>query len=232
MALKKCKECGKDISTKAESCPNCGAKQPKKTSLFTWLVLVFFTLLVYGVMHAPKTERSPQAGIPNASTPGSSVEQPKSQRPSWRHNTQRDAMTNKLSSYASSPRVEARDRMTFPYSDVVAWLAVGCDYSSQWAYFGFSTAPNLNDTETEDGYSVVTTRVRWDDSVVSTRLIQKWGDVFLHFSEGRPAIAKIAGSSSVLLELDWHGQRPVYFDIPLDGSRAAIESALNECSPE
>ena len=26
MALKKCKECGKEVSTKAKSCPNCGAQ--------------------------------------------------------------------------------------------------------------------------------------------------------------------------------------------------------------
>jgi len=27
MAIKKCKECGKDVSTKADNCPHCGAKQ-------------------------------------------------------------------------------------------------------------------------------------------------------------------------------------------------------------
>lgn len=37
MALKPCKECGGSISEKAESCPMCGAKQPKKTSLITWI---------------------------------------------------------------------------------------------------------------------------------------------------------------------------------------------------
>ena len=30
MALKKCKECGHEVSTKAESCPHCGAKQKRK----------------------------------------------------------------------------------------------------------------------------------------------------------------------------------------------------------
>jgi len=31
MALKKCKECGKEVSTKAKACPNCGAKQTPPT---------------------------------------------------------------------------------------------------------------------------------------------------------------------------------------------------------
>jgi hypothetical protein len=32
MALRACKECGKQISTKAAACPNCGAKPPQTTS--------------------------------------------------------------------------------------------------------------------------------------------------------------------------------------------------------
>lgn len=45
MAMTKCKECGTQISTKAESCPHCGAKR-KKTSLLTWLFLIFFVIPV------------------------------------------------------------------------------------------------------------------------------------------------------------------------------------------
>lgn len=44
MALIKCKECGANISTKAKSCPSCGAVAPKRTSIFTWLVLIFIVL--------------------------------------------------------------------------------------------------------------------------------------------------------------------------------------------
>lgn len=50
MALVKCKECGEKISTKAKSCPKCGAIPPKKTSLVTWAVLVLIVLVMYGVM--------------------------------------------------------------------------------------------------------------------------------------------------------------------------------------
>lgn len=46
MALVKCKECGGKVSTKAKTCPNCGAKLPKKTSIVTWAVLM---LIVFGV---------------------------------------------------------------------------------------------------------------------------------------------------------------------------------------
>ncbi|WP_412514572.1 MULTISPECIES: zinc-ribbon domain-containing protein [Shewanella] len=30
MALVKCKECGEEVSTKAKTCPKCGAKAPTK----------------------------------------------------------------------------------------------------------------------------------------------------------------------------------------------------------
>jgi hypothetical protein len=49
MSMRKCKECGSQVSTKAEICPSCGAKQPKRTSTLTWLVC---GVLVLGVLSA------------------------------------------------------------------------------------------------------------------------------------------------------------------------------------
>lgn len=46
MALIKCKECGAEISTKAEACPKCGAKRPKPTSLVTWLIVGLFVYVI------------------------------------------------------------------------------------------------------------------------------------------------------------------------------------------
>ncbi len=47
MALKKCKECNKEISSKAESCPNCGVIIKKKNGCFTYLVFfILFSVLV------------------------------------------------------------------------------------------------------------------------------------------------------------------------------------------
>jgi hypothetical protein len=45
MAMTKCKECGNEISTKATSCPKCGAKI-KHTSWFTKLIAGFIGLVV------------------------------------------------------------------------------------------------------------------------------------------------------------------------------------------
>jgi hypothetical protein len=55
MAMTKCKECGTEISTKAEPCPKCGAKAPKKTSAFTWLVAGLMVLGFIGYISGNNT---------------------------------------------------------------------------------------------------------------------------------------------------------------------------------
>lgn len=71
MAMIKCKECGAEISTKAEACPKCGAKQVRtsgcaKVALGT---IIFFVLIsILGQCSRP--DRSPSAiQAPTASPP-------------------------------------------------------------------------------------------------------------------------------------------------------------------
>lgn len=47
MALIKCKECGKEISNKAKTCPHCGAKVKKSASMGC-LVMIIVIVLVIG----------------------------------------------------------------------------------------------------------------------------------------------------------------------------------------
>jgi hypothetical protein len=51
MALVKCKECGNEVATSAKACPKCGNKMPKKTGLLTWIVGIFFALVVIGMVN-------------------------------------------------------------------------------------------------------------------------------------------------------------------------------------
>lgn len=46
MALMKCKECGADVSTKANACPKCGAPAPKPRSIGPLILAAFAILLV------------------------------------------------------------------------------------------------------------------------------------------------------------------------------------------
>ena len=62
MALKKCKECGKEISTDVKVCPNCGKRQKRKTigcggCLFTIIVLFIISTIIM-VNTSKKTTKS------------------------------------------------------------------------------------------------------------------------------------------------------------------------------
>ena len=64
MAIKPCEECGGPVSDKAESCPRCGAKQPKQTSILTWIcvgILGLAGMLWMFSDHTPSAPSEPSA---------------------------------------------------------------------------------------------------------------------------------------------------------------------------
>lgn len=233
MALVKCKECGAKVSNKAKSCPSCGAAVPKSTSAFTWLVLVLIVVGVYSAMQAPPPSTS------DTSTSSTTAERTTNSQnqtstappaaPAWRSFTTTDDLTGEESAFATSPRVAATRRMSFPYSGVRGWLGVGCDVSSEWAYASFTEAPNLTNTDTQSGYDVINTRIRFDETVEDITLTQSWGATGLHFADDQAVITKFAESSSVLLELSWYGEDQAIFEFPLNGSTAAISQMRERC---
>lgn len=68
MALVKCKECGSEVSTKADACPNCGAKVKKGMGCGT-LLLIVFGVIVIVAMVTPSTPSQSSAGSVSASPP-------------------------------------------------------------------------------------------------------------------------------------------------------------------
>ena len=70
MALIKCKECGNEVSSKAESCPKCGAKVKKRgVGLLGWIGILFLVSVVATAL-APhggsSSSISSSAGAPSA----------------------------------------------------------------------------------------------------------------------------------------------------------------------
>lgn len=238
MALVKCKECGEQVSTKAKNCPKCGAKAPKKTSPVTWAVL---GLLIFG-FYISSQSPSPSSNSSAASDSSSSSEngdaeakpaqtQQAAPKPKWHSFESQDEMSGDKSAYAASLRATSNRSMAFPYRGTESWIGFGCDSKNEWTYLGFSEAPNLNNTKTKDGYNLLSTRVRWDDSVVNETFTQKWGDPFLSFRNDDQVIQRIVGGNTVLVELDWHGQnQAVIFPYTLRGSSNAIAEAREWCS--
>lgn len=108
MALVKCKECGEQVSTKAKTCPSCGAKAPKRTSLVTWLVLVIIIVGAWGAVfnsgtpsrRSPSYTPSASASLRPTTTPtAASTPTPAAPRPAWQYQISRDQLTGKETGY-------------------------------------------------------------------------------------------------------------------------------------
>ena len=56
MALVKCKECGANISRKAESCPQCGAVKRQKTGCMSYLIGGALILFLLGYLASPPVD--------------------------------------------------------------------------------------------------------------------------------------------------------------------------------
>lgn len=70
MAIIKCAECGRDVSTTAKSCPGCGAKIRKPTSALTKIVGGLLVVGFIGAALSPKSEHaSAPAAAPAQNTP-------------------------------------------------------------------------------------------------------------------------------------------------------------------
>lgn len=236
MALAKCKECGEQVSTKAKNCPKCGAAAPKKTSAFTWIIALFFGAVIFAAMQESNTSAPSRASTSESqrsgaqSGPSAAPARAERPEPTWRTTVSRDEMSGERSSFAMSPSASSTRPMNFPYRGTTATLAVGCNSSSEWVYFNFSNAPNLNRTQTRDGFNEIRTRIRWDDSIEDVTLTQRWGATSLHFRNAQDAVRKIAASNSVMLQLNWHGQDQVHFEVPLRGSSAALSEIRSQCA--
>lgn len=234
MALTKCKECGAEVSTKASHCPKCGAKVPKRTSLVTWLVLVFIIFMAYSWVKSPApttvNNNNVTALSETSSTETKTTENPVPQTPTWSTSSSTDEMTGETMHFAHSPTISPTRKMSFPYSDVRAWFGVGCDSENEWVYVGFNSSPNLANDETKDGYNLIRTRIKWDDTLEKVELTQDWGAKFLSFRNDQYIIQQVMKSGEALFELQWHGEQAVYFKFSLDGSSSAISEIRSKCN--
>ncbi len=77
MALRKCKECGNNVSSKAKSCPSCGAPTKKATSAAVGCVAIILAL-AFGIVCAGllNVDSSPAASKTTPARPASPANPP------------------------------------------------------------------------------------------------------------------------------------------------------------
>ena len=154
---------------------------------------------------------------------------------SWTNDSKKDRMVGGTTLFAMSPTIQAESKMDFPYSTTKSNLVIGCKNGEQFAYFWFSNSPNLNNTQTEDGYSKVQTRIKIGKNIKKIGFIQDWGGKSLSISNYSSSINNnefvemLKKTNSVLLELNWHGNGTTYFQYSLKGSSNAISSMQDDC---
>ena len=111
MAIKPCKECGAPVSDKAESCPMCGAKQPKATSVLTWVCVGILGLAAIIWMYSDKTPSASSGGVSTTQAAESENVKPKN----WQYETSKDEMRGIESKFATTVSTNTVD-FDFPYN--------------------------------------------------------------------------------------------------------------------
>ena len=111
MAIKPCKECGAPVSDKAESCPMCGAKQPKATSVLTWVCVGILGLAAIIWMYSDKTPGTSSGAVSTTQATGSENVKPKN----WQYATSKDEMRGIESKFATTVSTNTVD-FDFPYN--------------------------------------------------------------------------------------------------------------------
>lgn len=115
MAIIKCKECGGQISTKAEACPKCGAKMPARTSGCAWIAAIFIGLpvILYSVTSAMRgSDQSPRP-TPAATTIAKSAPYSGPRPMLWMYRDEGDPMGGQI----RSASVQSNNTLSldFPY---------------------------------------------------------------------------------------------------------------------
>lgn len=111
MAIKPCKECGAPVSNKAESCPMCGAKQPKETSVLTWVCVGILGLAAIIWMYSDKTPSTSSRVVSTTQATESKNAKPKN----WQYETSKDEMRGIESRFATTVSTNTVD-FDFPYN--------------------------------------------------------------------------------------------------------------------
>ena len=109
--LTTCKDCSNQVSKNADSCPNCGSKI-KRTSIITWLALIFIGIPVLIAVFSnasedSSTNKATTIITENAVTPVT--------HSNWEYNESKDEMRGSVSHFAQSGSIN-NITLDFPYT--------------------------------------------------------------------------------------------------------------------
>ncbi len=249
MAMKKCKECGTAVSSKAESCPSCGARLKAKPmgcgSVIGFIILAIIILAAVGSFLGGNGESGSASTATNARTVAATTPKPnhgnasntahKNRKPTsqpvssisnqtaWSVHSFKAEMDGHKIWNATTDEVKAYGQLTWPSNNVTAHLTVGKDHGKIFAVFVFSHAPNLVGGQIQHGYTIYKFPISFDGHKTQLTITQKWGAPDLYVSYPSWFIKKVESSKVVKIRMPWYHQAAMYFKFNVAGLRSAIQ---------
>lgn len=208
MAIRKCKECGNQVSTKAAFCPNCGAVQKKKTGCLTQIVAIFFGLFFLSIIINALSGDSSSTSSSTASSRRSSGSSSKKANV-WSSHAYISDLEHKKMAHVGSKKVRSDRPMDFPYNGTTGEISVVKDNRDTWALIEFSKAPNIVGADLADGYNIIKANVYIDGVKETATLTQEWGSKTLYFKYPNWLIKKLKACKTFRINLRWHGNPEV-----------------------
>lgn len=94
MAMTKCKECKTEISTTADACPKCGAKQIRTSGCAKFVLALFGLVAVFAVIGSYTSSSSDQSGLASSTAAAPAVPvSPPQPGDQWQYQQDVDPMT-------------------------------------------------------------------------------------------------------------------------------------------
>lgn len=148
----------------------------------------------------------------------------------WRSNAYITDLEKKKRAHVASNDIKPDSKMDFPYNWTTASISVVMDKNSTWAYMEFSSPPNIVNSQTEDGYTVIKANVYIDGVKETATMTQEWGSKVLFFRYPNWLIKKLKSCETFRVNLRWHGNPNVVWSFQGEGFNSEFEAMHNKFS--
>lgn len=219
--LLNCKECGREVSRTAKTCPNCGAKMSRqRTSATTWMLAIIFGFLIYSTF----STNQPSTSNPSASlkTPSGSAA-PSVQEPTWSYWHSQDKLTDEDVHYA---HFKAKKGWLY---NVESW--VRCKTKKKEFDIFFEVGEFIGSGDFETG--MVKVEYRFDAAPISIASFHASTDgtnIFVPTSKVSEFVSGMVKGNRLRLRVyDYEGTAHDA-EIPLKGTATTIPKVVEACS--
>lgn len=202
MALKPCKECGKEISTEAEKCPHCGAKLSGK---FGCLPMAVIAIIVIGAISSLSTNSPPAPSqTPQTITPNTTPATEPENLNTWQYGEPLDEVSGKKTLSATLLSNNSVD-LDFPYEGGTQATLVVRKHPRD----GLNVYVVINKGQLSCQYDNCYITIRFDDGEVIKNYVSEPTDksnLAFFLSKTKGVISNISKSKKMYIELTFFSQ--------------------------